>query len=301
LSFTLAHLSDSHIGPVPRPSLRQLAGKRGLGYINWRRGRRRTHDMALLARLVADLVAQKPDHVAMTGDILNIGLPAEFPGAAAWLATLGSPRDVSFTPGNHDAYTRDSMPHLTATFAPWVEGDETGDPPFPFLRVRGDVALIGLCSGLPTGALAATGRLGAAQLARLGRLLEETRARNLARIVMIHHPPLRRGAAPMRRLDDANALEAVLTKAGAELVLHGHNHTFSLDFLKSAASRAVGGRMPILGAPSASSGSRAPRSHAAYHLLRLERAGEAWRIFGHARGPLAETREVIGELREIVT
>ena len=299
MSFTLAHLSDAHIGPVPRPSLRQLASKRGLGYINWRRGRRRAHDMALLASLVADLVAQKPDHVAMTGDILNIGLPAEFPGAAAWLSTLGTPLDVSFTPGNHDAYTRDAMPHLAATFAPWVAADEPSEASFPFLRVRGEVALIGLCSGLPTGALMASGRLGA-QLTRLERVLEETRDRHLARVVMIHHPPLRRGAAPMRRLDDADALEALLIRAGAELVLHGHNHFFSLDFVKSRASRAVGGRIPILGAPSASSGSRAPRSHAAYHLLRLERAAGAWRIFGHARGPLAETRE-IGELREIVT
>jgi hypothetical protein len=144
----------------------------------------------------------------------------------------------------------------------------------------------------------ATGRLGP-QLTRLERLLEETRARNLARVVMIHHPPLRRGAAPMRRLDDADALEAILIRAGAELVLHGHNHVFSLDFLKSPASRAVGGRIPILGAPSASSGSRAPRSHAAYHLLRLERAADAWRIFGHARGPVGDGRE-IAEVREIV-
>ena len=139
MTFTIAHLSDAHIGPVPRPTLRQLAGKRGLGYVNWRRGRSRTHDMELLARLVADINAQKRDHVAMTGDILNIGLPAEFPAAAAWLATLGTPLDVSFTPGNHDAYTRDAMPHLAATFAPWVAGDATCEPAFPYLRVRGGV------------------------------------------------------------------------------------------------------------------------------------------------------------------
>ena len=35
--------------------------------------------MDLLRALVADLLAQRPDHIAMTGDILNIGLPAEFP------------------------------------------------------------------------------------------------------------------------------------------------------------------------------------------------------------------------------
>ena len=298
--FTIAHLSDAHIGPLPQPTLRQLAGKRSLGYINWRRGRGRAHDMDLLGRLVLDLKAQPHDHVAMTGDILNIGLPAEFPPAATWLATLGPPRDVSFTPGNHDAYTRDAMPHLAATFAPWVAGDEPSDPAFPYSRIRGDIALIGLSSGLPTGTLMATGRLGSEQLTRLETLLEKARDENRARIVMIHHPPLRSGAAPMRRLVDAAALEAVLTRRGAELILHGHNHVASLVHLKSPASRAVGGRIPIIGAPSASSASRAPRSHAAYHLLRLERAGGGWRVSGHARGPLADSRE-IGEIREIST
>lgn len=298
MTFIIAHLSDAHIGPLPRPTLRQLAGKRGLGYVNWRRARYREHDMELLARLVADLNAQKPDHVAMTGDILNIGLPAEFPAAAAWLSTLGAPRDVSFTPGNHDAYTRDAMRRLDGTFAPWVAGDAPGGPIFPYLRIRGDVALIGLSSGLPTGPLMATGRLGAAQLSRFETLLRETGEKNLARVVLIHHPPLRGGASPMRRLVDADALEAALGRAGAELILHGHNHVGSIAYLKTPASRAAGGRIPIVGVPSASSASRAPRHRAAYHLLRLERAGGAWRTFGHARGPLDASRDV-GELREI--
>ena len=37
--FRLAHLSDAHIGPLPRPKWRELIGKRATGYINWRRGR----------------------------------------------------------------------------------------------------------------------------------------------------------------------------------------------------------------------------------------------------------------------
>jgi 3',5'-cyclic AMP phosphodiesterase CpdA len=299
MSFTIAHLTDAHIGPMPRPTLKELAGKRGIGYINWRRGRGRVHDMDLLRRLVADLLAHPRDHVAMTGDILNIGLPAEFPAAAAWLATLGSPHDVSFTPGNHDAYVRESMPHLAATFEPWVTGDApAAGADFPYLRLRGEIALIGLSSGLPTGPLMATGRLGPEQLARFGAMLRETRERNLARVVMIHHPPLRSGAAPMRRLIDAPALEALLIRAGAELILHGHNHVGSIAHLKSPASRAVGGRIPIIGAPSASSRLRAPRFHAAYHLLRLERHAEGWRVSGRARGPLADGRE-FGEIREI--
>jgi 3',5'-cyclic AMP phosphodiesterase CpdA len=301
MSFLLAHLTDAHIGPLPQPSLRELTGKRALGYINWRRRRHRVHNMDLLERLVADLHRRQSDHVAMTGDILNIGLAAEYPFAGAWLQTLGSPDDVSLTPGNHDAYMRDSTPHLMTTFAPWVTSDAAHaarEPSFPYLRRRGDVALIGLCSGAPSGLLMATGHLGSEQLLRLATLLKQTRSEPVARVVMIHHPPLFAGASTLRRLTDARALEGVLTREGAELVIHGHNHVFSLGYLKSSASKAVGGRIPIIGAPSASSVSRAPRSLAAYHLLRLERAGDGWRVSGSARGPLAGSRE-IGELREI--
>jgi 3',5'-cyclic AMP phosphodiesterase CpdA len=300
MSFTIAHLSDAHIGPLPQPSLKELTGKRALGYLNWRRTRYRQHDMDLLRRLVDDLRAQPHDHVAMTGDILNIGLAAEFPAAASWLGRLGEPRNVSFAPGNHDAYMRDSMPHLAKAFAPWVADDAPAAPEatFPYLRRRGEIALIGLCSGAPTGLLMATGRLGCGQLQRLEALLRETRENSLARVVMIHHPPLSAGASPKRRLVDARELEDVLRRAGAELILHGHNHVSSIAHLASTASKAPGGRIPIIGAPSCSSIARAPRSRATYSLLRIERRGEAWRVSGRARGPLADAGE-IGEIREI--
>ena len=48
----------------------------------------------------------------------------------------------------------------------YMTGDD-GVQRFPFLRRRGDVALIALSSGLPTGPFMATGRLGERQLARL--------------------------------------------------------------------------------------------------------------------------------------
>ena len=88
---------------------------------------------------------------------------------------------------------------------------------FPFLRVRGGVALIGLSSAVPTGPLMATGRLGQDQIARFAALLDETRARGLARVVMIHHPPLLSGATAMRNLTDAREFEAIVTQHGAEV------------------------------------------------------------------------------------
>src|ERR1700685_2167557 len=134
--------------------------------------------MALLKRLVEDLRAQRPDHVAVTGDLVNIGMAAEFQRAALWMETLGKPSDVSFVPGNHDAYVRASMPLLATTFAPWAtsDGAPKSKATYPYLRVRGEVAIIGLSSAVPTAPLMATGRLRKSQLWGVARLLRPTRA-----------------------------------------------------------------------------------------------------------------------------
>ena len=293
MSFTIAHITDPHLSPAPPPSGADFRLKRFMGYVNWKRGRQRLNDMALLSRLVADLRAQRPDHVAVTGDLVNIGMPAEFRRAAAWMETLGDPADVSFVPGNHDAYVRAAMPLLATTFARWTTGD-SGASTFPYLRVRGDVAIIGLTSGVPTGPLMATGRLGRSQIGALAALLDLTGARRLARVILVHHPPLAKGAPPLRGLTDAAAFERVVRDHGAEAVLHGHTHRQLVRSLPSSATKSVGGRVPVLGAPSAAAAAHDPRYRAAYHLVRMARDGENWRISARVRG-LALDGEAIGE------
>src|SRR6201999_4452451 len=96
--FTLAHLSDPHLPPMPRPRLAELAGKRMLGYLHWRQSRHRIHRAEQIDLLVRALEAQAPDHIAVTGALVNIGLLAEFAPARAWLHTLGSPHDVTLVP-----------------------------------------------------------------------------------------------------------------------------------------------------------------------------------------------------------
>lgn len=291
MSFLLAHLSDAHIGPIPRPNLAELLGKRVTGYVNWLYKRAGQHDMGVLARLVADMQAQRPDHVLMTGDIVNIGLPAEIELAKDWLATLGGPEAVSFTPGNHDAYVADATRLVHEVFEPWTTG-ETGAAGFPFLRRRGGVALIGLDSGVPTAPFVASGRLGAGQLSALGRLLDQTRAEGLARIVFLHHPPHVGGARALRGLDDAAAFEEVISRHGAELVLHGHNHKPSVAYIGGAQ-----GSTPVVGVASASARPGGHYPAAEYNLYAIERAGDRLRI-GLRRRALTEAGEIVEASRE---
>ena len=108
--------------------------------------------------IVADMHAQRPDHIAVTGDLVNISLDTEFARAARWLDTVGTPQDVTLTPGNHDAYVRHVAGHAAQHWGDFMRGDDGAD--FPFVRRRGPVAIVGLTTSLPTGPFMATGRLG---------------------------------------------------------------------------------------------------------------------------------------------
>lgn len=296
--FVLAHLSDPHLHPVSRPHLRELASKRVLGFTNWQTRRRRRHDMDALAALVADLKAQTPDHVALTGDLAVIGAEAEYLPARAFLAALGPPEWVSVVPGNHDSYVRATWHHPLLHWSDYMRGDamaDRGQPHFPYVRRRGPVALVGLSTAVPTAPFSATGRLGADQVARLRHILLELGAEERFRIVLIHHPPLP-GARYLRRLVDAEAVAAAIAETGAELVLHGHDHRPSVGSLAGP-----DGPVPVVGVPSASAGPNDPAAPGAYNLYAIERSDGAWRSTAITRGFARGETTVAERARRVLT
>lgn len=277
--FTLAQLSDPHLSPLPPVQPADLVGKRLVGFVNWRLRRSLRHDPAALAAIEADLKAQKPDHIAVLGDLVNICLPAEFPRASAFLARLGPPQDVTLVPGNHDAYVR---AHARTFLSAW-RANLTGDTPsangepFPFVRRRGPVALICLSTALPTLPFLATGTLGRRQLERLAALLRDIQREGLFRIVLIHHPPAGK-RAPHKVLTDASAFREVIASHGAELILHGHDHRRSL--LSIPGPR---GGVPLVGVPSASAPAHDEKP-AGWNLFRIDGAAGAWTCEIEMRG-----------------
>src|ERR1700747_3223858 len=160
--FVLAHLSDPHLGPLPRARLVELAGKRAAGFFNWRRKRHRIHRADVLARLTADPKGEAADHIAVTGALVNISLAAEYAPARAWLTSLGPPHDVTLVPGNHDIYVRAALAFQATHWEEFMRGADAAapGPRFPFVRRRGPLAIIGLSTAVPTPPLMATGRLG---------------------------------------------------------------------------------------------------------------------------------------------
>jgi 3',5'-cyclic AMP phosphodiesterase CpdA len=281
MAFLLAHLSDPHLAPLPPARLSELIGKRITGFIHWRRRRAAMHRPEVLARIVADLKAQKPDHIAVTGDLVNLALPGEYAPARAWLDALGSPADVTLVPGNHDAYVRSGV---AASFSHWRDymcGDAaTAVPPsFPFLRRRGPLALIGVSTSVPTPLFFATGRVGTDQLQRLEKILDDAARDGLYRVVLIHHPLTSKASQYHKRLTDGPRLRAVLARHGAELVIHGHNHRRQIVWLDGP-----NGRIPAIGVPSASEAPPGKHDPAGYNLYRIDGARDAWRCEVITRG-----------------
>lgn len=274
--FTLAHLSDPHLAPLPRPRLTELAGKRALGYLNWTRNRHKYQRREVLDTLVADLQAQAPDHIVVTGDLVNLALEAEFAPALDWLEGVGPPALVTAIPGNHDAYVRATRHRHSEVWASYLASDE-GAASFPAVRRRGPVALISLSTAVPTLPLMATGTLGAAQLAAIERVLERLAAEDSFRVLLVHHPL--RSASRHKRLTDSPALLALIKRHGVELILHGHDHVHSTVWFEGPDRE-----IPAIGVPSASALAHGRYPAAAYNLFSIERNNTGWRCEQTVRG-----------------
>ncbi|MET0668316.1 MAG: metallophosphoesterase [Methyloceanibacter sp.] len=277
--FTLAHLSDIHLSPMPRAKRRDLLNKRAIGYVNWHRGRKFVHRREVLDLLTRDLHERKPDHIAVTGDLVNLGLPEEFLRAAEWLNHLGSPGEVTAIPGNHDAYVRIHPEAGTLHWRPYMEANADGkalvptpETQFPFVRRFGDVAVVALSSAIPTMPFIAAGKIGTAQRAALANALETLGREGLFRVVLVHHPPLP-GQGWHRGLRDAGKVKHIFKRHGVELVLHGHDHVHMVQELETTSGPGF-----VIGVPSASEAVAGRAPAARYNEYAIARNGNGWRV-----------------------
>jgi 3',5'-cyclic AMP phosphodiesterase CpdA len=273
-----AQISDPHLTSLIQVSVRELLNKRALGYLSWRRKRRFEHRGEVLAALQQDLEKQSLDQLLITGDLTHIGLPSEFQQARTWLQALGTPSDVGLVPGNHDTCVRAPWEQTFALWADYMAGDKPAThsaraPTFPTLRVRGDIAFIGLKTGVPTPPLMATGTAGKAQLERLAPLLRDVHDRGLFRVVYLHHCPIKGTEKWRKRLTDAADVQRILKAAGAELIIHGHGHRKHHLELETR-----DGTAPVIAVPSASALGLHGADVAEYNRYSVERSEDGWRL-----------------------
>jgi 3',5'-cyclic AMP phosphodiesterase CpdA len=262
----IAHFSDVHALSLDGVRPWQFLNKRVAGYLNLRLHRREKHPVRLFRAIVEDLNARPVDHVIVTGDLTNLSLRPEFALARQILDEIRlGPTAVTVVPGNHDVYTVGALREkiFAELLAPYATSDGADAVSFPLVRVRGDVAVIGLSTALPSPPPLADGWLGRAQLAALDDALGALAGR--FRIVALHHPPYTNRHAVLRGLRDRGRLQQVLARRGAELVLHGHEHRDLRTTLPGPA-----GPIPVIGVGSGTYDDERLERRARYNVYTVE-------------------------------
>jgi 3',5'-cyclic AMP phosphodiesterase CpdA len=298
--FTFAHISDIHLGPLPRLTVRELASKRITGFINWHRNRRKHLLVNTLDLLLSDMRLRVPDHLMITGDLVNLATSIEIKLAGEWLRSVGEPAETTVVPGNHDAYVPGAHDRSVREWYPFIASDD--DPQawdeehiFPTYRQRGPIAIIGCSTSNATLPFSAGGYFSARQARETVNLLRRAGEQGLFRVVLIHHPPIRGAASSHKRMIGIRRFAAAMSMGGAELVLHGHTHLNTLYKLKTHH-----GEVPVLGIASASQGPGGHKPPAAYNLFSLSGEPGAWNLACDRFGLTPEADAIAHEERRVL-
>jgi 3',5'-cyclic AMP phosphodiesterase CpdA len=191
---TIAHLTDIHFGAT---------------------------DPVVVEGLVADLRANPPDLVAVSGDLTMGARRWEFRAARAFMDRLGAPWLA--VPGNHDITPYRPIERLLVPYARWHQ--EIAPDTEPLWRDE-RVAVIGLNTARRAGPNLDWSR-GRVTHRRLARLLARLAALppDLIKVVVAHHPLLPpEGETTPQIAGGARRALAAFAANGVQLVLAGHLH-----------------------------------------------------------------------------
>ncbi len=288
--FRLAHISDIHLGPMPKVSWTRLLSKRLTGYINWQRKRAKEFSPDVLNGLVTHMRSASPDHVVITGDLVNLSLHEEIEQARNWLNWLGNGKDISIICGNHDAYVKGLLEVAIKSWQDYLIGDDKKPvknyASFPLLRRRGPCSLILVNTAVPTRPFDATGSFDQAQAEQMEKLLHQERKN--CRVILIHHPPFANATTSSKRLIGDHLFRDVLGKSGAELVLHGHTH---LD--TSARIDGPDKPVPVICVPAGGQEMGGRKPPAQYNWFEIETENDRWEISQSKFGYRDQNREIV--------
>lgn len=276
----IAHLSDLHLLDLSGAAPIRFANKRITGYVNLRLKRGHTHKPEPVFAAAEEIKRAGVDHVVITGDVSNLALEREFDRVHDLLGCFGlPPSEISIVPGNHDAYTRGAVrsERFKAWFGAYMTSDltlsaATSKPGhFPYVRLRGPAAIVGLSSAVARPPLVASGNLGSPQLERLSTLLRHPDVARRTPVVLIHHPihnPASYVKTLAEGLVDASALAGALDGQARGLLLHGHLHRRIHRTLATGS-----GTIDAVGATSASLLDDREERMAGYNLYEIDDLG----------------------------
>jgi 3',5'-cyclic-AMP phosphodiesterase len=237
----LAHLSDVHmLDPRGARTARERAVVRLLSLARVLDATGRT---AKLRRALEAAKRTGADHYVFTGDLTEVGAPAEFAAFADVLDDSNvDPDRVTLVPGNHDLYTspagwRDALRGPLRRYAAGA-ADAPGK-----IVVRGDVVFVPLDVTRFQSFARSGGELTDAAAAALERRVEDPGLANALVVLAQHHPPFEHRVPGWHWWDGLLGqarLVALLARRPRLQLLHGHTHERSDRSLDAGPPRVFG-------------------------------------------------------------
>jgi 3',5'-cyclic AMP phosphodiesterase CpdA len=289
----IAHFSDLHLLSLEGVTLGRFLNKRLTGWAMLRFHRKSVHKPHAVRAVADEVKRARIDHVTITGDLTNLALEPEFQLVRNFIEKdLGLHSDqVSVIPGNHDVYTRGSAHkrRFEEYCKDWIKSDipelgvEHHGARYPYVKLRGPCAIIGMSTAVPRGPLMAAGQFGSAQLDVFEKLLEHPEVKKRTKVILQHHPAhnLRnRVVAYLEGLHDSKHMVKKLARLEHGLILHGHSHIRVRRTIETEV-----GRIDVVGATSASLLSDHPHRHAGFNLYEFDdTTGKLVAIEAHVLG-----------------
>ena len=242
----LAHISDLHFGRT---------------------------DPVVVEGLLADLTADAPHLIIVSGDLTQTAKAGEFRAARAFLDRLPAPYLV--IPGNHDVPPVNILERFVAPFARYRHYISTDMAP---RKIEDDMAIIGVNTArrFRWKWNWALGSISRAQIAMVRDFFAPLSS-DLFKIVVTHHPFLPPPDTPDEDLA-AHAAEAipVFEECGVDLILSGHLHKTYRGEVKGS-ERAIHKSILVAQASTATS-TRTRREPNAYNTIILQQNRVGFRV-----------------------
>ena len=212
---TLAHVSDLHFG---RPAVAER-----------------------LDALKVFLATAEPDAIAVSGDLTQRCANREFRQARAYLDALGETAPYVVIPGNHDIrwlgavarnlglaglFRQQAHNFKYSRYVRHISGDLSPSLEIPGAVIAGVNTAHGITRGSITRRFRDLGVIGHVKHADVERVREafENSSPDAARVVMLHHNPIRGELSGRHGLANTEQALHAFADLGTELILCGHDH-----------------------------------------------------------------------------
>ena len=223
---TLVHVSDLHFG---RPTVAER-----------------------LDALREFIVENRPDAVAVSGDLTQRCSNREFSDARAYLDSLEETAPCVVIPGNHDIrwlgavarnlglaglFREQAHNFKYSKYKKHISEDLSPSLEVPGAIIAGVNTAHGITRGSITRRFRDLGVIGQVKHADMVRVREafENAAPDAARIVMIHHNPIRGELSGRHGLANAEQALHAFAEMGTELILCGHDHLTAVHTIERGA------------------------------------------------------------------